>query len=162
MVLLVWVWDICKLQNLTILILDFVPRDLEWQRTVCPGPGPLGTNFQTKILTLGVYRPLQPKPGIPHPITIQTMKFDRKKNRTIPMIFDLWMMLVLTMKEITMMMMIERQSNVPLSTLRANDCVTTFAVAPSRNNSSMTKDIDIHSKNKSYNSTDKPFCCWSS
>ena len=60
------------------------------------------------------------------------------------LIFYLWMMLVVTM------MMMERQSNVPLSTLRANDCVTTFAVAPSpRNNSSrMTKDIDIHSLQK--------------
>ena len=104
-------------------------------------------------MTLSVRFIFQPK------IWTKSGAFEINMNYGPPVLmFYLWMMLVVTM----MIMMVERQSNVPLSTLRANDCVTTFAVAPSplvttapgwQRISTFT-----HSKNESYNSTDKPFC----
>ena len=86
-------------KNLKILISKFVPWDLEGchtdlvgrlHRTLrggtmgprgsrCDTPrGPRETNFETKIFSLGGFRPLRPNQAIPHPNTIQNMRLGHR------------------------------------------------------------------------------------
>ena len=65
---------------MTLKPLKFYNLDLE----VCP-QGPCAPSFEVpgyklwdhNCQVLGVYRPLRPKQAIPHPISIQNMRFDR-------------------------------------------------------------------------------------